>query len=102
MERILTYAEFSNKFDEEGEVLGNTQADVDALASSTDDLTAPESGSADTISSEIGSEVQVIEVPSSSEENEEPSTEDSSLGSEVEILNDDLSDENTIGEKEEI
>jgi predicted transcriptional regulator len=40
MERILTFAEFAKSFDQKGTELGNTPADVDALAASTDQFTA--------------------------------------------------------------
>lgn len=40
MERILTFAEFAKSFDQKGTELGNSPADVDALAASTDQFTA--------------------------------------------------------------
>jgi len=40
MNRILTFAEFSKSFDAKGTELGNSPADVEALAKSTDQFTA--------------------------------------------------------------
>lgn len=39
MERILTFAEFAKNFDQKGTELGNSPADVEALAKSTDQFT---------------------------------------------------------------
>lgn len=57
MERILTFAEFSKSFDTKGEVLGNSEKDVAALASVTDEFTAPdnEGGCADSGGSSLKS-----------------------------------------------
>lgn len=43
MNRILTFAEFAKSFDQKGTELGNTPADVEALASSTDQFTGDNS-----------------------------------------------------------
>lgn len=91
MERILTYAEFSKQFDEEGEVLGNTQQDVDALASVTDTLTAPENGGTSELpSSEIGAGSEIISVGAGEIADEAP------IKTEVEIITDDVTEEDEL------
>jgi hypothetical protein len=40
MKRVLTFAEFATSLDQKGPNLGNSQADVDALAASTEQFTA--------------------------------------------------------------
>lgn len=46
MNRILTFAEFAKSFNQKGTELGNSPADVEALASSTDQFTADNSDGA--------------------------------------------------------
>ena len=102
MERILTYAEFSKNFDEQGEVLGNTEQDVQTLASATDQFTAATSDECgcDTpldaaTSSEVASE------PVMSIEAGEISSEDSPVKTEVEIITDDVADDNAVEDVED-
>ena len=97
MDRILTYAEFSTQFDNKGETLGNTEKDVQALASSTDQFTADEMStgntpSIDDVSSAIAVESEPMEVGTSSNE---------PIKTEVEIITDDVDDTEDESEEDE-
>lgn len=102
MERILTYAEFAKQFDEEGNSLGNSEADVNTLASAADQFTSPteDGGCADCPndqSAEVGPETPIVSVEAG-----EISSEESPIKTEVEIVSDDdVDDEEAIEDHDE-
>lgn len=99
MNRILTFAEFAKSFNQKGTELGNSPADVEALASSTDQFTGDKSNGScpdgETEQPEVvdgdGGKVITLAVQPEGEEDEAP--EDDAEGKEEEFVTEPESEE---------